>query len=112
MCVDTGPVRRGVPGTRRSRSPVPAIPAPHAVPAPLNSFPSVFTLAHRYQKAHRGRSERPYNPHKVCGALARGFVQQGLSARDSRGRSPDHRGRADQTLFVRPLPDNLANELQ
>ena len=58
------------------------------------------TLARLDQKSHRVTPDPPYNPHSVAAAQPRGFVQQGLSALSPRRCSPDHRGRADETLFV------------
>jgi hypothetical protein len=58
---------------------------PRADRPPIRSRPSDVTPVAADQKAHRVTPDSPYNPHKVCDAEPRGFVQQGLSARHARG---------------------------
>ncbi len=84
MLADTRPVSGAVPRTRRG----PVIPTLRPAPMRVSHHLRDPRVRHplrapsdRHQKPPRVRPDPPYNPHNVCDAEPRGFVQQGLSAR-------------------------------
>ncbi len=79
-------------------------PEPDPRPAPpARASRDVTRLSRVRTSLERRIAARPTRltiPISLGGVEPRGFVQQGLSARHARRCAPDHRGRADQTLFV------------
>ncbi len=83
---------------------------PVAHRARLGPRPPSFTLARVGRKSHRSTPAPPYNPHNVAAAQLRGFAQPGLSALSPRWGPADHRGSADETLFVRRTDDVMTSK--